>query len=131
MTRCLVSALSPGEAVHLIIDPSQSLGFLGAQRKCHLRCAVGLLWGADLWLQPSWQMSTVQDPRKIWLATGNLLAVWYWMLSLGPSLPLSLWLWLSTTGLPTSSGVWATLLQASSLLLFAQSFSLLPWWLSW
>ena len=53
VTRCLVGALSPGEAVHLIISPSQSLGFLGAQRKCHLRCAVCLLWGADLWLQPS------------------------------------------------------------------------------
>ena len=32
--------------------------------------------GADLWLQPSWQMSTIQDPRKFWLATGNLLTVW-------------------------------------------------------
>ena len=30
----------------------------------HLRCAVCLLWGFDLWLQPSWWMSTVQDPRK-------------------------------------------------------------------
>ena len=28
----------------------------------------------DLWLRPSWQMSAVQDPRKTWLATGNLLA---------------------------------------------------------
>ena len=33
-------------------------------------------------------MSTVQDPRKNWLATGSLLAVWYRMPSLGPSLPL-------------------------------------------
>ena len=29
-------------------------------------CAVCLLWGADLRLQLSWQMSTVQDPRKMW-----------------------------------------------------------------
>ena len=34
-----------------------------------------LLWGADLWLQPSWQMSTIQDPRKTWLATGSLLSL--------------------------------------------------------
>ena len=31
---------------------------------------------ADLWLRPSQGMSTVQDPRKTWLATGSLLAVW-------------------------------------------------------
>ena len=29
-----------------------------------------LLWGADLRLPPSWRMSTVQVPRKTWLATG-------------------------------------------------------------
>ena len=40
-----------------------------------LRCAVCLLWGPDLWLQPSRWMSAVQDPRKTWLATGSLLAV--------------------------------------------------------
>ena len=61
-----------------ILSPplSQPLGFLGVQRECHLRCAVCLLWGADLWLRPLWRMSTVQDPRKIWLATGSLLTVW-------------------------------------------------------
>ena len=30
---------------------SELLGFLGAQ--LHLRCALCLFWGADLWLQPS------------------------------------------------------------------------------
>ena len=61
-----------------ILSPtlSQPLGFLGAQQERCLRCAMRLLWGADLWLQPSWWMSTVQDPRKPWLATGSLLAVW-------------------------------------------------------
>ena len=42
-----------------------------------------LLRGAGLWLQPSWQMSTIQDPRKTRLATGNLLTVWWKMPSLG------------------------------------------------
>ena len=34
-----------------------------------------LLWGADLWLRPSWQMSAIQDPRQTWLATGSLLSL--------------------------------------------------------
>ena len=55
---------------------SQPLGFLGAQWEHHLRWAVCLLWGADLWLQPSWWMSAVQDPRKSWLTTGNVFTVW-------------------------------------------------------
>ena len=44
-----------------------------------LRCAMCLLWGADLRLQLSWQMSTIQDPRKMWLTTGGLLTVWWRM----------------------------------------------------
>ena len=48
-TRCLESTHSPGACV-LSPPPSQLLGFLGAQREHHLRCAVCLFWGADLWL---------------------------------------------------------------------------------
>ena len=33
-------------------------------RRAHLQCAVCLFSGADLWLRPSWQMSTVQNLRK-------------------------------------------------------------------
>ena len=75
-TRCLASALSPG--VWCVLSPplARPLGFLGVQWEHHLRCAVCLLWGADLWLRPSWCMSTVQDPRKTSLAIGSLLAVW-------------------------------------------------------
>ena len=54
-----------------------------------LRCAMCLFWGADLWLQPSQQMSSIQDPRKAWMVTGSLLAVWWRMPSLRLSLPLS------------------------------------------
>ena len=46
-------------------------------------CPVFFFWGADLWLRPSWWMSTIQDPRKTWLATGSRLTVWWRMPSLG------------------------------------------------
>jgi len=42
--------------------------FPGAWEHC-LMCAMCLLWGADVRLWPSWQMSTIQDPRKMWLET--------------------------------------------------------------
>ena len=48
-TRCLSSAHSLCRCV-LSSPLSQLLGFLCAQRKCHFRCAVCLLCGADLWL---------------------------------------------------------------------------------
>ena len=119
VTRCLASAHSPGGAVHLITSPVQMLSFLGAQWEHRLRCAVCLLWGADLWLRPSWWMSTVQDRRKTWLATRSLLAVWYRMPSLGPSLPLAFWLWLPPACLSASGEGWAGLLLASSPVIFA------------
>ena len=81
---CLVSSLSLGVA-HLITSPFPATQFPG----CAFRCAVCLFWGADLWLQPSQRVSSVQDPRKAWLAPANLLAVWWRMPSLGLCLPLS------------------------------------------
>ena len=61
------------------------------------KCAMCLLWGADLRLWHTWQMSTIYYPRKTWLATRSLLTVWWKMQSLGPRLkqPLAVWLWLS------------------------------------
>ena len=53
-TRCLASALSPGGQCVLSPPLSQPLSFLDAQRECHLWCVTCLLWGADLWLRPSW-----------------------------------------------------------------------------
>ena len=63
VTRCLASALSPGGQCILSHPLSQPLSFLDVQRECHLRCVMCLLWGADLWLRPSWQMSTI--PGKL------------------------------------------------------------------
>ena len=73
-----------------ILSPpwSQLLGFLGAQQNRCLRCAVCLLFRDNLWLGPSWQMSTVQDPRKTcsnWKPARSLVGD---AIS-GPSLPLS------------------------------------------
>ena len=66
----------PGGRCVLITSSVPALGFLGAQREHCLRCAVCLFWGADLWLRPSWWMSTMQYPKKTWLATESLLTVW-------------------------------------------------------
>ena len=79
VTRCLVSTLSTDGQCILSPPLSQLLGFLGAQQEHRLRCAMCLLWGADLWVRPSRQMSTIQDPRKTWLATGSLLTFWWRM----------------------------------------------------
>ena len=87
-TKFLASTLSGG-AVSLTTSPAPAAWVLGAQRKRCLRCAVCFLWEADLWLKPFWWMSTIQGPRKTWLAPGSTLALWYRMLSPGPRLPLS------------------------------------------
>ena len=121
VTRCLASTLLPGGRCLLSLPWSQPLGFLGAQQERHLRCALCLLPGANLWLRPSWRLSTIQDPRKYWLATGSLLAVWWRMPFLGPKFPLAFQLWLSPACLSASGGGWASLQPASSPLVFAQS----------
>ena len=57
-TRSLTRTLSSA-AARLLPSPSQPQ-FPGAP----VRCALCLFWGADLWLRPSWQMSTIQNLRK-------------------------------------------------------------------
>ena len=47
-------------------------------------------------------MSTVQDPRKTWLAIGSLLTVWWRMPFLRLRLPLAFRLWLLHACLSTS-----------------------------
>ena len=108
-------AHSPSWVMCLITAPVPAALFPGcaavvlSQVCCVLWDLLSLLWGADLWLWLSWQMSTSQNPRKTWLAMGNLLTVWWKMPSLGPSLPLAFWLWLSATYLSASRGGWASL----------------------
>ena len=73
---------------------------------------------------PSAGGSTIQDPKKSWLATGSLLTVWKRTLSLGQKLLIAFRLWLSPTCLPASSGGSAGPLPASFHLVLAQSFVL-------
>ena len=75
-TRCLASSVSPGGEFVLSPPWSQALGVLGGSRCALLPCALCLFWGADLWLRPSWQKSTIQNPKGFWLVTGCLLAAW-------------------------------------------------------
>ena len=63
-TRCLVTADSPGGECILSPPQSQPIGFLGVSWRTYLRCAMFLFWGVDLWLWPSRQMSTIQNPKK-------------------------------------------------------------------
>ena len=49
LPRCSMTSPSP--------SPPQFPGTL-------VRCALCLFWGADLWLRPSWRMSTTQNLRK-------------------------------------------------------------------
>ena len=93
---------------------SQPLGFLGVHTTHLLRCAECLFWGADLKLQSSRQMSTVQNPKKSWLAKKPACSL-VDDASLGPQLPPS---GSDCPRLPVSGGGWAGLQSASS----AQSF---------
>ena len=86
----------------------------GVPREHSPRCTVCLLWGADLRFWHPWQISVAHNPRKMRLATGSQLTVWWQILSLGPSLqqPLvfCLWLWLaclsaSGEGRPYAAGL--------------------------
>ena len=114
----------PRWSVHLITSPGPATRFPG--------CAAGALpqvchvspLGADLWLRCFWRMSTVQDPRKTWLATGSLLAVRWRMPSLGPRLPLAFRLQLSPACPPASSVGRVSLQLASSPLVFTEFFVL-------
>ena len=77
---------------------------------------VCLFWGADLWLRPSRQMSTVQNPKESWLAMKSDYSLVN-DTSLGPQLPSS---GSGCSHLPVFGGGWASPQPTSS----AQSFVL-------
>ena len=87
-TRCLASTVSPGGECILSTHQSLRLNFLGGSRHAHLRYAVCLFWGDDLWLQPSQRMSIIQNPKILvsnWKSACSLVED----ASLGPRLALS------------------------------------------
>ena len=104
VTRCLASAVAPCWGLRLIVSPSLLLGFLGVQLARLLRCVVCLFWGVDLWLQPSQWMSTVQNPKKSWLARKPACSLLD-EATLGPQLPPS---GSGCAHLPVSSMGWAS-----------------------
>ena len=81
-TGCLVSTLSQVGLASYAPPWSQPLSLPGAPQGHRPGCAVCLLWGADLRLWHSWQMLTIQDPRKTWLTTstcshfGGVFGLW-------------------------------------------------------
>ena len=87
----------------LLPPPSQLLGFLGVQWVHLLRFVVCLFWGADLWLRHSRWMSTVQNPKKCWVATTPPCSL-VEDASLGLRLPL---LGSGSPRQPVSGGGWA------------------------
>jgi len=73
VTKCLASTVSPGG--ECVLSPPSSSHSVSWVAHPSPVCCMSLL-GSDLWLWPSWWMSTVQNPRKFWLETGSLFAVW-------------------------------------------------------
>ena len=122
-TRCWASTPSPSRWCILSLPSSQLLCFLGVQQERHLRCAMCLLWGADLWLRPSWWMSIVQDPGKTSVSNWELARSFVEDAVSGAEIA-PFWLWLSPACLSASGGGWAGLQPASSPLVFTQSFVL-------
>ena len=91
-------------SVSLITSPVLAAWFPGCTAGAQSQgCHVPPLGSWSL-AGPSWQMSTILDPRKTWLATGSLLTVWQRMPSLGLRLPLTFWPWLSPACLSASGG---------------------------
>ena len=74
--RCLVSTLSQVGYASYAPPNSWLLGFLGEPWGHSPKCAMCLLWGADLQLWHSWWMWTIQDLRKMCFTIGSLLTVW-------------------------------------------------------
>ena len=105
VTRCLASAVAPSWGLWLTPSPVPAARFSG------LQLARLLFWGADLRLRSSRRMSTIQNPKKSWLATKSACSS-VWDASLGLRLPPS------SSGcpcLPVSGGEWAGPHSASSL----------------
>ena len=109
--RCLASTVA---ATYQLPHPCRSV-FRVYNRRAFSGVTC-LFWGADLWLRPSWQMSTIRNPKKSWLATKSAFSL-VEDASLGPRLPPS---GSGRPPLPVSSRAWAGPQPASS----AQSFVL-------
>ena len=68
MTRCLASTVAPSWRLWLIASPDPAAQFSGCTMGAPSQVCLCLFWGCDLWPWPSWRMSTIQNPKKSWLA---------------------------------------------------------------
>ena len=84
----MVSAGAPSWRLCLITSPVAATHFSGCTTSVHSQVCHVSFWGADLWLRPSWWMSTIQNPKKSWLAMTSACSL-VDDTSLGPRLPLS------------------------------------------
>ena len=84
---CATSTQTQIGSVSCVPSWLQQPGFLGVLQWLSLRCALCLLRVTGLKLKDSWQIWTIQGPRKTWLVTGSL------GLRLQRPLALCLWLW--------------------------------------
>ena len=68
VTRCLASMVAPSWGCDSLPPSSLLLRFLGVEWVRLLRCAMCLSCRADLWLRPSWRMSTIQNTKESWVS---------------------------------------------------------------
>ena len=109
-------------AMHLNHPPGPGHSVLGCTARAESQvCHVSPMGSWSL--LHCWQMSTIQDPRKTWLATGSLLTVWWkmWFLGLRVQQPLAFRLWLSLARFSASGE--EELLYSSQLALLWYSFT--------
>ena len=124
--RVLVKRTVPGGPCILLTCPVPAALFPRCAGRAQSQVCVCLLWGADLRLWHCWQIPTAQGPRKVRLATGSLLRVWWKIRSLGLRLQqiLAFHLWLLLACLSNSKDRGPYMQAACSPLVFAQSFVL-------
>ena len=120
----------PGGPCILITSPVPTIRFPGCTVRAPSQVCPVSLWGVDLRLRPSWQISTIQDPRKTWLATGSLYPKDQWCHPLlpvqPPSLVMDASIWASSLLAVAFRWWWWFFFFFSSLLCYPLSFQNSP-----
>ena len=123
-TRCLVSSLSPGGAVHLITFLVLAAWFPGCKvgapsQVCRVSPLGNWSLAAPTLLADVNRPGSQEDSVSNWEPARSLVEDAFSGAEIAPH-----WLWLSPTCLAASGGGWVSLQSASSPLVFTQSFVL-------